>query len=162
RRLERAAILGAAGFVQSGRDDTLARRLMSAAYGIYERTPTRSVDDFESLLVNLGYLSVRQFDFANAEGDFRQALGVRRARLGPQHTLAAKTMFDLAGALVWVGRIDEADSLTHEGLTVQRRVFSRPNTTLMRGLSVASRVSAAKGDFIEAENLAREALAVSR
>lgn len=162
RRAERAAILGVAGYVRSGRDDALAHRLLSDAYEIYRRTPARNANDFESLLVNLGYLAMRQGEFANAERYLREVLELRRDRFGPQHTLTAKTMFDLADALVWLGRNDEAEELVHEGLEAQRRVFSEPHVSAIKGLTAAARVFAAKGDYAEAERLTRDAMDVSR
>jgi tetratricopeptide (TPR) repeat protein len=94
---------------------------------------------------------------AIAEGDFEQAVALRRCSLeSAESTERARCLGDLADALRRAGRLDEALSAVHEGLGLARRPGRLPGLAARTGAYLALhavRIQRALGDQAAAQEL---------
>jgi serine/threonine-protein kinase len=168
RRSELAEILHAAGHArQLGGDDAAARPLLEEALAVRYSLPDSGGLDVTATLVNLGYLANTRGDKEAAAGYLRKVLELRRARLGPDHVLTAKSMLDLANLFTqnaWLdsrAEGDEAERLVREATAIERRKLVDP-VLRINGYASMARVLSHRGKLAEAEAAQREIIALSR
>jgi tetratricopeptide (TPR) repeat protein len=160
-RSELAPLLSAQGYAHqvAGRE-AAARASYEQALAMYRTLPADSGDQIERILVNLGWLAGG--DAATAAARFREVLERRVRRLGPDHSLTARTRVALASTLLDLDSLDLAERLAREALAVHRRLYPEPHADLAESLSLSARILARRGRAAEAELHQREAVAVSR
>jgi serine/threonine-protein kinase len=160
RRYDLAGVLKADGLVrQSSHDHKGATAAYEEALAILKSLPDSFGVSVEETLVNLGYVREREGDIAGAEKNWREVLERRRTRLG-SHSLTAKSMLDLSGALVPLNKLDEAEQLVGEAVAIQKKVFRGPHGQVAGALASMAEILGARDKLAEAESAQREALAM--
>ena len=112
------------------------------------------------ILSNLGLVRRVQDDYDAAEAYLRQALDLRQAMLGAEHTRTAQLMNNLGWILQEKGNLDEAERLHRKALAVRRTVLEEDHPHIVESLHNLAVTLWGTGDLDEAETLLREALAL--
>eukprot|EP00741_Cyanophora_paradoxa_P011469 tig00020560_g11080.t1 len=107
------------------RRDGPAERAYERALALYIENDGRDSNTAASVMFNLGSLLILRREFGRAEAMHREALGVRRVALHPDHPHIAQSLYQLALCLQAQGRFPEAEGLVEESLRVVR---ARPQT----------------------------------
>jgi serine/threonine-protein kinase len=162
RARDRAMILSAAGFAFMGTDRDSARAAMEQGLAVFRSVPGAKGDPLERVLVNLGYLADLRGDRLAAKQYWSEALALRRERLGPNHSVTAKTSLDLALALVQTDEVAAAESLVTESVETHRRVFAGDHPRLAAALNAQARILGLRERHREAIAVQREAVAMTR
>src|SRR5262249_34974824 len=100
RRSELADVVSADGLLKQLTGDAAgARAAYEEALALYRAARDTLNEGVEGMLVNLGFLAEARGDRTSTEKYWREVLQRRRARLGTNHSLTAKTMLDLGKLL---------------------------------------------------------------
>ena len=113
------------------------------------------------LLHDLGIAAGARGDTTGGEECFRASLAIRREHLGANDLQLGYGLGALAANLTAQGRLDEAESLVQEALTLFRRSAAgeaSPDVAMM--LHRLAAIASDRGNAAEAERLVREALAM--
>ena len=98
-----------------------------------------------------------------AETHLRESLNLRMGVFGEQSTMAAAAMYNLAGVYIKTGRLDEAQALLEQAVTIclaapEDRADSSSDGTLASALTSLGQVHHVRGEYEQAEAYFREAL----
>ena len=111
---------------------------------------------------NLCAVAWRQQDFARSEKHCRAAADVYAASIGPDHRTTAKSRLYLGRALRKLGRLEEAQTEIERARTTYEKTLPPENVERIQADVYVAQVAAERGNFGEAETLARRALAAMR
>jgi len=108
-----------------------------------------------------GNIAYTTGDNDTAEALFREALALRRARLGDYHVAVAENISNLAVVLEAKGDIEAAETMYRQAIDVMRELYggNTPDVAAVIG-NLAMLVAEQGDDDEEAERLYREALAI--
>ncbi len=132
--------------------------LLQRAYDLKRKTQGDTLDtaNTEDGLATARRLSS---EFKQAEPLFRDALAIRRNKLGPTHPLVAESMSNLGECLYWEEQNREAESLLRNALDIQRS--RQPQSDAIGATeNYLALVLERKGQFSTASELLRNALAI--
>jgi serine/threonine-protein kinase len=87
----------------------------------------------------LGAIHLKRGEFTEAERSYRQALGLRKDRMGTEHPLTAWTEVQLAELLLERGSRKEAAGLAENGLRILQRHLPDGHRRVARARAVAAR-----------------------
>jgi serine/threonine protein kinase/Tfp pilus assembly protein PilF len=113
---------------------------------------------------NLSDLAVAVFltgeELSSADSLHREAIALRRRRLGPDHPDVAWSMGELALVLNLRGDYEEAEQLARGALDIQRATLGPEHVDIAKSLNALGIVARRMGRHEEAETFYREALAM--
>jgi len=112
-------------------------------------------------LTEIGRVRRLQSEYAAAERDLRQALEIRRARLGDEHAEVAEVLHELGVALSGLNRLPEAEELFRRALAQRRKLLGAAPPTAESLAALAFNLYD-QGDRDSGEALLREALEIRR
>ena len=118
--------------------------------------------DIASYLLNQAQIDLRRRRYADSEAHAREALGIERAWLGPDHREVASALTSLADALSYEGRDAEALPLLEDALRIEQQVYKVPSGALAHTLAALGHVSAAMGHTAGAESYDEQSIKVYR
>jgi serine/threonine protein kinase len=147
---------------EPGWDPAIARGLLDKGAETVRRELKSQPETQATMLATIGRIYVNLGTNQNAEPLLREALQIRRDRLGAEHSDTIDVMNTLAASYMNHGRLSAAEALLREAMESGRSAEDdiHPETLFSIGLLAAR--FAAEGQFSEAEPLGREALAISR
>lgn len=128
------------------------------AIEIRRQEPDRDLEVADHLHTLGRWLNHR--DTVTAEGFLRQALEIRRQRLGEDDGATLETRRHLLTALLYQGRIEEAERQMTEFLGRWRRRYPEPSPELANILKTLAQTRWLLGKNEEGEEVAREALEI--
>ncbi len=135
-----------------------AEPLLQRAYDLKRKTAGDTLDTAatEDGLATAIRLS---FQYKRAEPLFRNALAIRQNKLAANDPMVAASMSNLGECLYWDAQNQEAESLLRTALEIQRR--QQPQSAPLSATeNYLSLVLQRKGQFSEASQLLRDALAI--
>jgi serine/threonine-protein kinase len=129
-----------------------------------ERLARSPVRDAELALALKGQGQILGFrgDYPRAAAVLREAVAVHRAVYGERHTNTADALDVLAGVHVAAGDAPAADSISALALELRRSQFAPPHRQLAFSIAQRGEVLTIRGDFVAAERLLREAVAMEK
>ena len=98
-----------------------AQRVLEEAHAVWERTPDANPLDVAASKHNLGRLAHYLGEYDKAEGLYREALAIRRARLSPHDPLVTDTLLNLAWLLAEADEPEEAEKTFREVIDLRRQ-----------------------------------------
>jgi serine/threonine protein kinase/Flp pilus assembly protein TadD len=150
---------GVAPSVARGRDTTMLREMMDAAWSRIEGGELAAAPEVEVRLMRVigsAYRDVAQYD--TAEPLLRATVSKARALSHADHSELARSQSDLAVLLRLRGDLASAESLFREALEMNRRLFRGEHPEVANGLENLASLIHTRGDLAGAEPLMREAL----
>jgi tetratricopeptide (TPR) repeat protein len=103
----------------------------------------------------------KQFDrFGEAERYYLQALEIRTAALGPEHSDVAITYNNLANLMTSLHRYADSLAYAEKAMAIWLRVYGPKSRAMARTLSIAGHTEKAQGHFARAEAYYRRALEI--
>jgi serine/threonine protein kinase len=112
-------------------------------------------------LENLGHLKQERSAYGESEVLLRQALAIKRRRLG-EHLDVAEVLNGLGELLVSKGQAAEAEKLHRDALAIAMKVEGAVGPTVAESLLDLSKSKLAQGNYTAAERIARQGLVVER
>ena len=106
--------------------------------------------------------AIDRSDFDEAERLYREALALRRERLGPDHLDVALSLGNLAWVRQWQGQYDEAETLHREALAIRRKQLGDEHPDVARSLTSLGACLTREGRYSEAEQALTQALTILR
>jgi CHAT domain-containing protein len=100
--------------------------------------------------------------YGQAEAVLRQALQIRRQRLGPDHVDTADSYDALGRALFQDGKLAEAEAAYHAAIDIDRKVLGEDAVATAYRYNDLALCLNAQGRFSEAEPLLRKDLAIAK
>ena len=111
---------------------------------------------------NLCAVAWRQQDWSRSEKHCRLAADVYASSIGPDHPTTAKSRLYLGRALRKLGRLEEAQTEIEQARRIREQTLPPENVERIQTDVYVAQVAAARGDFLGAERLARNALETLR
>ncbi|KAL5384077.1 hypothetical protein DPSP01_005552 [Paraphaeosphaeria sporulosa] len=113
-----------------------------------------------SLLDRIGRCQSSLGQYSAAETVHRQALSLRKRKLGDKHTDTLTSMNYLAEALESQGKYEEGESMNRETLALREKVLGREHPDMLTSMSNLAFVLERQGKYEEAESMNQETLAL--
>ncbi|MCB9851964.1 MAG: serine/threonine protein kinase [Phycisphaerales bacterium] len=108
-------------------------------------------------VIGATYYALGIYDKAEMHG--RRAMEILR-EIAPDSPAYAKVLSDLAAVITTVGRLDEAKGLFEQALAIRERTIGRDTEDTAQSYENLAEVARQQRDFVAAEQLIRESLAI--
>jgi len=128
----------------------------------YERLYGRENPGVAAATFGLGFVSLKQGSFQDAEQKAGRAVATGTSALGSNHTLVGHSLNCLAAALEAQNKLDEAEAACRQALAIGRGVQDEEALMVANSLSTLGRVLLRQGRLVEAANVLDEAVTLRK
>ncbi len=141
-------------------DDVEERRLLHEAFAIRRALLPEVHIDVAGGLNQLAIYHLKNGEFEEASGFFRESLDIVKQLLGEEHPHAMAVMGNLAASYTRLGKLDDAETIHRQVLVLKRKVYGPETVPVANSLSYVGNVLTQKGDHEGAEKSFRDAYAL--
>ena len=162
RSLQVNAQFGVASTLHARHDMAAANSAFAVWESMLDSLPAIATPELANSQVWLGQMLQYRSEHPRAERMLRRAVATNRAVYGDGHPQVGDALNALASALLSArARVEAADSVTEEALTLQRRLGTEPRRALVNAMANRAELLEAGGAYSDAERMARDAQAMA-
>ncbi|MHB8520974.1 MAG: tetratricopeptide repeat protein [Limisphaerales bacterium] len=148
--------------VALGRDKTLLREILDRAV-VRLGSELKNQPGVEGeLRLTIARIYRELGEYAKAEAMARESLAIAKRLFGNEHAEVARSLFELAAALMEQSKLPEAEVQFREALAMRRKLLGMEHADVAESLNGLAAVLLKEGKLAEAEAQFREALAMQR